>query len=236
MIVETRKKVAFVTLYMGRKPTPPFVRSLEACIPAVEAAGWEHSVAVEENCPYISAARAKVIRKAANADVDFIVFLDWDLEWQPEDMVKLLETEGDVVAGTYRKPNVEEIYMGVLATDKTGQLMVRSDGCIKAEKIPAGFLKVSMNAVNAFARRYPELLFGPPLSQQIDMFNHGVIEGVWYGEDYAFSKRWIEMGGEIWIIPDLNLNHWKNNATEVYKGNFHQHLINYNKEKQDEEN
>ncbi len=213
----------------------PFIESLKACLPAVESLGWEHGVAQEAGCPYISAARAKVIRRAINGGAEVLVFLDHDVSWTPEDMVKLLETEGDVVAGTYRKKTSqdEEIYMGVLDTDIKGALMGRADGCLKAHRVPAGFLKVSVDAINAFAKFYPELLFGPPMSQELDMFNHGVIEGIWYGEDYAFSKRWLDMGGDIWIIPDLDIDHHSADGT-VHKGNLHRYLLKYNEEKESE--
>lgn len=220
-------KVCFATLYLGDKPTEPFIRSLTNCIPAVEAAGWEHCVAVEQNCPYISAARLEVLKKALREKADVIVFLDYDVSWTPEAMVKLLATEGDVVAGTYRTKRNDNKYMSVLSCSPEGQLIVRKDGAIKADKVPAGFLKVTSWAVERFARAYPQLLFGPVMNPSLDMFNHGVIDGVWYGEDYAFSKRWVECGGEIWVVPDLDIDH--NSTKECFKGNFHEYLRDYNK-------
>jgi hypothetical protein len=185
---------------------------------------------VEEGCPYISAARANVLRKACDTDASAIVFLDYDVSWTPEDMLKLLETEGDVVAGTYRKKrDDEEIYMGVMHSNHAG-LVTRADGCIKAKLVPAGFLKITRRAVIAFAKSYPQLLFGDPMRPGLDMFNHGAMDGVWFGEDYAFSKRWNDIGGEIWLIPNLNINHHK--GDEEYKGNFHTYLTDYSTGKQ----
>ena len=204
-------KVTFCTLFLGDKPTEPFIRSLKNCLPAIEAEGWEHDLAFESNCPYISAARSKVLRKALDAESDVIVFLDYDVSWTPEAMVKLLRTEGFVVAGTYRQKCPDEKYMGVILPGP----IVRDDGCIKAEKVPAGFLKVTRAAVSAFAKKYPELVFGDPMHPELDMFNHGAMDGIWYGEDYAFSKRWVDMGGEIWLIPDLDIAEYTEQAQLV---------------------
>ena len=222
-------KVTFCTLYLGDAPLVPFQQSLEACLPVIEDAGWEHNIAVEANCPYISAARSKVLKKAIDAESDVIVFLDYDLSWTPESMLKLLETEGEVVAGTYRQKSPDAKYMGVMALGPDGGLIVRPDGCIKAEKVPAGFLKLTKWAVSGFAKKYPELLFGDPLHPELDMFNHGAINGIWYGEDYAFSKRWVDAGGDIWVVPDLDITHHR--GDESYPGNFHKYLLNYNKPK-----
>jgi hypothetical protein len=27
-------------------------------------------------------------------------------------------------------------------------------------------------------------------------------------EDYTFSRRWQDMGGEIWLDPSISLNHY----------------------------
>ena len=44
-----------------------------------------------------------------------------------------------------------------------------------------------------------------------------------YGEDYAFALRWREKCGDIWLIPDMNINHHLPN--QEFKGNFHQYLM-----------
>jgi hypothetical protein len=215
-------KVVFCTLYLGEKPTEPFRQSLEACLPIIEAAGWEHELVAEVNCPYISAARSKVLRKAYDGGADCIVFLDYDLGWTPESMLKLLSVKDDVVAGTYRKNSENEPYMGFFTQT------VRDDGCLKALKVPAGFLKINRFVIEKFALGYPQLLFGNPMQPELDMFNHGAIDHIWYGEDYAFSKRWCDIGGEIWVIPDLDIDHYK--GGKCLKGNFHKYLLQYNEE------
>jgi len=158
-------------------------------------------------------------RKALDAGADVIVYLDYDLSWRPEDMLKLLSTEGDVVAGIYRFKTDEEKYMGTIVSDGNNIPVCRSDGSIRADKVPAGFLKVTKAAIQKFMRAYPELLYGDPDRYSVDLFNHGAYKGVWYGEDYSFSRRWREMGEEIWIVPDLSLNHHAKD--KEYRGNFH---------------
>lgn len=72
-------------------------------------------------------------------------------------------------------------------------------------------------------RAYPELLFGPPDNYSVDLFNFGAHKGVLYGEDYAFSRNWNDLGGEIWVIPDLNIDH--HSPVKAYQGNFHRFLL-----------
>jgi len=216
-----KKKAVFATATLTR-PTDPYLQALEASIPLIVAAGWDEAAVFEVGCPYISVARATMLRKALDAKADVIVFLDYDLSWQPQDLLTLLETEGDVVAGTYRYKKDEEAYMGAVCVHGDHRPITREDGCIKAHSVPAGFLKVTKAAIQRFMRAYPELLYGDPDRYSIDLFNHGAHKGVWFGEDMAFSRNWRAAGGEIWLVPDLNLNH--HSADKVYAGNYHEFM------------
>ena len=231
MTTQTKtKKVVFCTPSLGG-PTAPYVKSLEASLPLIIEAGWEEGYVQELGNPYISAARMAMARKAIDAKADVLVFLDYDLSWEPQDLLTLIETEGDVVTGTYRykDPN-EEKYMGTWVTDNDGFPELRkSDGAIKTYLAPAGFLKVTKEALARFMRGYPELICGDPLFPQIDLFNHGARNGSWWGEDYSFCDRWTKLGGEIWTVPNLNINHHSSDhlreSTTEYKGNLHEFLL-----------
>lgn len=205
------------------KPYQVTLDSLDASIPLITAAGWEEGMVSEVGCPYISAARSIMLRKALDAKADVIVFIDHDLGWKPEDLLTLIETEGDVVAGTYRFKKPGDFYMGAPLPDLNGSPIVREDGAVKGHSIPAGFLKITKQAVNRFIKSYPELTYGDAYAPHIDLFNHGAHEGVWYGEDYAFSRRWRELGGDIWIVPNLNIDHYTSDTR--YVGNYHQWLM-----------
>jgi hypothetical protein len=176
----------------------------------------------EVGSPYISAARATLTRKALDAGADIIIYIDHDMSWRPEDMLTLIKTKGDVVSGTYRFKKDEEEYMGALLTDAQGFPTVRDDGALAAHCIPAGFLKVTRDGILRFMKAYPELLYGHPENYTVDLFNHGAHKGVWYGEDYAFSRNWRALGGEIWLVPDLQLDH--HSADNCFPGNFHMFL------------
>lgn len=219
---EKKGKVVFCVPFLDR-PTDALINSLEAAIPPIVDAGWEEGLGMERGCPYISAARATLLRRALDAGATKIVFLDYDVSFRPQDLLKLIETEGDVVAGTYRYKKEPEEYMGALITDDDHRPITREDGCIKAHSVPAGFLSLTKFAVQKFMLRFPELLYGEPDRYSVDLFNHGVIDGVWLGEDMAFSKRWRELGGEIWIVPDLSLTHHA--ADKAYPGNYHRFLL-----------
>ena len=159
-----------------------------------------------------------MLRKALDAKADVIVFLDYDLSWDPQDLLKLIQTEGDVVAGTYRFKKKEEEYMGSILSKRDGTPLTREDGCIAAATAPAGFMKVTSGAIDRFMAAYPHLMYGPKYSPSVDLFNHGVHKNAWWGEDYAFCRNWLDAGEEVWILPNINLNH--HSVEEEFKGNY----------------
>lgn len=215
-------KVVFATPTLDR-PYQPYLDALEASVPILDAAGIEHQTVFEVGNAYISAARATMLRKALDAKADAVVFIDHDLSWRPEDLLTLIQANAEVCAGTYRfkEPKVE--FMGMIHVDDRGIPVVRDDGLISATRVPGGFLKITKEAVAHFMRTYPELIYGEPYHPHVDLFNHGVHQGVWWGEDYAFSRRWCESGKPLYIVPDLTLTH--HTKTEGFTGNYHEWLM-----------
>ncbi len=208
------------------RPYASFLAALEASVPALDAAGIEHATVYEVGSPYISGARSWMTRKALNAGADVVVYLDHDVSWRPQDLVRLIVTPGHVVAGTYRFKSDTVEYMGQPSVRPDGTPLVREDGCIKMDRIPAGFMKISREGIDLFMASYPDLVYGPYSCPSVDLFNHGAVLGdrQYYGEDYAFSHRWNDKCGPIWLIPDLRINHHGSDGTE-YHGNYHEYLL-----------
>jgi len=221
-MTDKKKKVIFCVPTLTR-PYQQTLDSLAASIPLIIEAGWDEGMVNEIGCPYISVARATMLRKALDAKADVIVFIDHDVSWRPKDLLTLIETDGDVVAGLYRfKFNDRVEYMGVL-DDDNGAPQVNDDGSLKATRVPAGFLKITRNCINRFMEAYPHLIYGEKCNPSLDLFNHGAHKGAWWGEDYAFSRNWIDAGGTIKIVPDLSINH--HSKDEVFEGNYHEFLL-----------
>lgn len=226
-----KRKAIFCLPVYPKRPHQATLDSLRDSVPALEKAGWDHGVVHEVGCPYISAARATMLRKALDAKADAIVFIDTDVSWRPQDLLTLLTTEGEVVAGTYRFKQDKEEYMGSIKSDAIGRPLVRvSDGAIAAIAVPAGFLKVTRSAVNLLMEKYPELCYGEHCNPSFDLFQHGAYNRVYWGEDFAFCRRWTDLGQDIWLVPNMDIDHHgaagrHGENAEVWRGNYHKFLL-----------
>jgi len=205
-----RGRVAICTPTVER-PTDAYLAALEASVPALDAAGWEHSAAFQQGNPYISAARANMLGQALKWGADVIVFIDDDVSWSPADLIKLLDAEGDVVGGNYRYKTEEEFrFMGKpFLGDKGHPLFRDSDDAVLMLALPAGFLKVTRAGIMRFLEAYPNLRMNTESEGDVnvDLFNHGAWNGTWFGEDFAFCRNWLGLGGDILCVPDLDLVH-----------------------------
>ena len=220
-IQQLEKHVVFCVPTITR-PYQCTLDSIRDSLPLIDEAGWKHSMVYEVGSPYISSARSLMLRKALDAKATDIIFIDHDLSWDAPDLLALIQAKGDVVCGNYRFKTDEVEFMGTCVPDINGIPQTRPDGGVKGHYVPAGFLKVTRNAVNRFINAYPELCYGEKCAPHIDLFNHGAFEGIWYGEDFSFSRRWVELGGEIVILPHLNLVH--HTPDKAYGGTYHDYL------------
>lgn len=216
------KKVAFCIPTIT-KPYQVCLDSIRASVPVFDRLGVETVMVSEVGCPYISAARSKMLRKALDAGVDAIVFIDHDLSWDHEDLAKIALYQADYVVGTYRFKREPEEYMGQLFTAEDGKPMPAADGALLTFSAPAGFMKITPKAINTLIEKFPELCYGERHTPHFDLFNHGAHRHTWYGEDYACCRRWLETGGQIWTLPNLNITHWSGETP--YPGNLHKYLM-----------
>jgi len=228
---KTDKKVCFCIPTLT-EPYSVTIESLQASCELLEKNGWAHGTVFEIGNPYISQARSAMLRKALDWGADTIVFIDHDLSWKPEDLVLLVESAPDVVGGTYRFKQEEVKYMGRVVVDSNDIPVSEVHGdnplsqhLLLMESLPAGFLKVTRAAINQFMLAYPELVYGDRTSPHVDLFNHGAHEYKWWGEDYAFCRRWNQIG-KLYCIPNLEIDHHLANG-ERFAGNFHEYLVNH---------
>ena len=79
-------------------------------------------------------------------------------------------------------------------------------------------------------KAYPELKYGATVvntlntgvNEAYDFFNMGSLgSSKWTTEDYAFCDRWREIGGQLWVYPDIEFTHTGNKS---FTGNFHKYL------------
>ena len=137
-----------------------------------------------------------------------LVFIDSDVSFEPYCLIRLLSHPVDIVAGLY--PKREEPLDFHVCHVEGGPGAPDDNGLVEVAGVPAGFWKISRQAIEKMVDAYPETRFK---DDTIDggygwaLFDNIRIGETYFGEDYAFCKRWGDIGGKIYIDPQLELTH-----------------------------
>ena len=159
-------------------------------------------------------ARNDTIDVALQSDVDELIWIDSDIEWQPEWFFKLLEHPVDVVGGTYRKKGDREEYV-IRQLDR--RKIDPDTGLIEVEGLGTGFVRMSKKAMQHLwdvSKPYTD----PKDNKERRMIFDVVIENEsLVSEDiHAFNKL-VAGGFKIWLDPNMTCNHI---GPYKFKGDF----------------
>lgn len=183
--------------------------------------GWRFGLIDESGNALIAHCRAILLAQFLASDASDIVLIDADVAWGQGALVSLLERKADFVAGVYPHRVDPESYSVRWLADAEGRGLIARDpetlerqdgGLIEVEGVPAGFLRLSRKAVQDMVDAYPGLKFASPVCHNGEAWalfdshkepNHGA----YWGEDFSFCKRYRDIGGRVWMDPELKLHH-----------------------------
>jgi hypothetical protein len=178
-----------------------------------------------------------VIKFLSEESFTHLFWIDSDIAFNTQSAFRLLLADRDVAAGVYPMKSFNWPAKGVPAgmtrkqfetayTDypfnpiEHGKTRVSqyadSDGFVEVAEAPTGFMVIKRHVFTAMMKHYPELNYvpdGPPNNPQAHLhwrFFDCMVDpdsGRYLSEDYAFCRRWRDMGGKIWVDLDCKLMH-----------------------------
>lgn len=180
----------------------------------------------------IQRARNDYFRVAYQSGVDVLFFIDSDIGWKPQDFVKLVLSDKDMIGGTYRKKtDDEELYaFKALGDDRdTFNIIPDNNGLLEVNGLGCGFLKLSNNCVKLLFESEPNFYTdakdgeNKPMTKNIcectiNNNNHFV------SEDIIMGFKWQRLGGKVYLDTNIDLEHIGNKS---YTGNVQTWLVNW---------
>lgn len=197
------------------------MRSLFTDLLALQARGDTWSLHDECGNALIADARALIVAQFLASEADTLVFIDSDVCWEAGALLKLLDHPVDMVAGIY--PQRRDPINYCVKWDTSKAELIAENGLLQVEGVPAGFMKLSRTQLESMVEQYPNTEFyveTAPNKKAWALFADYSIGKHKMGEDYAFCRRWTDMGGKVWIDPELSMGH-------VGYKTFHGHLGDY---------
>jgi hypothetical protein len=161
------------------------------------------------------------------------LFVDADIGFTAKQVFRLIESGADVVAGVYpikrvnwdkarralqaNRPNLPAASLDyVLEMDDPDRVMV-VNGFARVRFAGTGFLMIRRHVIERMCAQYASLQFfrehsndalaGSPNRFALFECMIDPATGTYLSEDFAFCKRWTDMGGEIWADLESPLDH-----------------------------
>ena len=146
----------------------------------------------------VQSARNKLFFNAYHKDYDCVVWIDSDIEWNPEDLLKLVKSNLDVVGATYRRKTIKELYVAKISN------LIKGD-IIEVDGIGFGFLKMSRKVIDALWNTNES--YEDDRSMCKNVFEVTVDNGQMYSEDYVACKKIKDLGFNVYLDKTVNLSH-----------------------------
>jgi glycosyltransferase involved in cell wall biosynthesis len=162
----------------------------------------------------IQRARNDTIQIALEGGFDDLIWIDSDIEWQPEWFFKLLDYPQDVVGGTYRKKGDREEYV-LRKTDKSAT--DPTTGLIEVSGLGTGFVKMSKSSMQ-YLWDISQPYMDPKDNKERRMIFDVVIKDLdMVSEDITAFMKLVDGGFKIWLDPKMTCNHI---GPYKFKGDF----------------
>lgn len=242
---EVRKSKFFVaTPCYGGALTEPYFRSVVKLMTFFNGHKIPLAFGTIANESLVPRARNVLMAYFLNSDYTHMLFIDADIEFQVEDVLKLWYHDRDIVVGAYPKKGInwQNIRRNILANpeqempdrdicafgadyalnfkfnDMESRSVQAEKGCLKLHDGATGFMMIKREAILKMIESYPELQYNNDvnignndLKDKFFAFFDTMIDPLdrrYLSEDYTFCRLWQKIGGDVWLDPSINLNHY----------------------------
>ncbi len=179
-------------------------------------------------------ARAQIVTHFLQTDFDRLVFLDDDISFEPFGLIRLLSYDVDCVAVPYvkRKHPPEFMFRSDVVFDRDNPLVPVPDGpaagLCEVAGMPAGIMSLKRGMLEKMWRHYydehvvyDQLVPDNWTVRMFDPYRYTDDEGRprTLSEDYSFCQRWRDIGGKVYLEPNIKTGH---HGSHMFRGDFTQ--------------
>ena len=186
-----------------------YTASLVRTMSALQQRRWRSpQIDIEIGNSLIADARNKLVARFLASDCSDLVFIDADLSWSPDDLLRLAAYDVPFVAGVYQRKSRAKIDFAVKFGPAIG---LDAQRLIEVERVGTGFMRLRRDCLDRMVAAHAALRLTNPLARDdanfYALFDTTVVDGQFIGEDFTFCDRWRAIGGRVLIDPAINLSH-----------------------------
>lgn len=170
----------------------------------------------------VQRARNDIFKLALDSKVDDLVFIDCDIDWNPNDFFRMLDHNVGVVAAPVVKKSDIEQY-NVKMSEKFN---IEENGLAVVDGVGTGFMRIRADIIQKVWDASVEYI-EPHKEHPIRMvFEVRIANGMLQSEDMSFCEKVMEAGEKVYIDPLIICGH---SGEKRWIGNFYQWIKLFNK-------
>lgn len=214
-LARARSRSVFICTPIARHPVRQYTSSLLRSVIRLTELGiraYVQNVVGSSNLPR---ARNELVAAFLASDYTDLLFVDDDMGWEPNAIVRLLGSEqamiGAVGCKKVERPDTHAAKWCVRVRD--GALHQDAMGAIEVRGIGTGFVRIAREVFVTLADAHPDW-------KRNGWPNMPEAARRWYyrffvfpddpdetGEDFHFCDQWRALGGTVWADPTIRLTH-----------------------------
>jgi len=176
--------------------------------------------------PYIAYARNILTARFMKSDYDYLLFVDSDVEFEPECPLRMLVAQKDIVCTPYRIKTKDPAQVKYTTTVKdTQNVPILPGGLIEILQGPAGMMMIHRRVFEKLMKERPDLEI--KTQQHKDLFPKDLKifsfwdctfkDGIWTGDDIAFCNLARSVGFKLHANIESPLTH---HGSYGYQGKY----------------
>jgi hypothetical protein len=195
----------------GGMVSEPTMTSFLRFILLAQQAGLNWSLDTMVNESLVTRARNNLMAKMmTNAQATHFMFIDADIRFEPDSILKMIACDKDVIGGLYPKKALPVNYVINLRPETK----IQGD-IFTVDTMGTGFLLFKRHVYEKLIAAHPECKYVDDvgLGKQYEPMMYSIFDcnidarGHYLSEDWLFCRRWAAIGGEIWAHGKVLLNH-----------------------------
>jgi len=173
--------------------------------------------------PYVGKCRNMLVSNFLKTKGEYLLFVDADVEFYPEAVMKMINSKKKVVCTLYRVKKLDLVVEYPIVLDNKETLLVDDNDMMKIKAGPAGLMLIHRSIFETLIEKHPELKIKNDKDDpdMYDFFNSVFKDGYWYGEDVSFCHMLTKLGIDIYANIGSETVHHGNYG---WRGKFKDHL------------
>lgn len=209
-------RLVIFTSFYKQQGYAGYIRSLAITQMVLERMGIAYDYWPASGDFHVERALNKALTNFLASDYTDFLQIDSDESWDVEGLMRLITRPAEIVAGAYLMTNRWTRWTAVLKTEggaPVGEL-VDGEPVLQAERVPAGFLRITKPPLLRFQEAYPDRWYWDTHDETgermkvTQFFTTSLRDHEMFSQDFGFSEDLKAIGVKLWVEPNITIGHF----------------------------